>query len=641
MKSATKLVEQALPREAVQAHRVLGLEVEGGFLHGLRFEFARDLNCLIGGRGAGKTTAFELLRWAIKGAPLDPATGQEKRESLRLLQQNLGEQGRVRVRIETKQGTRYTVERRLGAEARVLDEAGVPTDLELTHGLIFDLDVYSQNEIETLAQDPASQLRLLDRLAGPEQRICQERIDAVRQQIQQNTHLVHSLGEVVAQLEVCVKERAQVEAALRVKGIEGTGELSEVDAAILEKGAHQRESDTLEAVERFVGAARERIGSLGRLLRDGPAIAQGVGRGPNRDVIGELLDLVAGTCEEARRQLLALDGRLEGVAGVARRSRGALARRHRAQEARYRELIAANEREQRRASEQLTLERRLREIQVKERERDEKRAELEAARARRVELKAELSTLQDERFARRDAVARSISRRLEGQVGVAVRQGADRSAFRAVLAPAFKGVRTPYQALLTQLVDACTPGDLVAALESPDPKARLAIRLGADAPERVGVLVDQLLGTIYPLQAESADIEDAPELRLKDGRTWKPASDLSTGQKCTAVLPILLLESDRPLAVDQPEDNLDNAFVFEAVVSRLREVKEERQLILVTHNPNIPVLGDAARVFVLRSDGQQASLAAQGTVDEVREEVARLLEGGRAAFEARRERYGY
>ncbi len=63
----------------------------------------------------------------------------------------------------------------------------------------------------------------------------------------------------------------------------------------------------------------------------------------------------------------------------------------------------------------------------------------------------------------------------------------------------------------------------------------------------------------------------------------------------TAILPILLLDSANPLLIDQPEDNLDNRFIFETVVDSIHKVKTGRQLIFVTHNPNIPVLGDGTR----------------------------------------------
>jgi DNA repair ATPase RecN len=93
--------------------------------------------------------------------------------------------------------------------------------------------------------------------------------------------------------------------------------------------------------------------------------------------------------------------------------------------------------------------------------------------------------------------------------------------------------------------------------------------------------------------------------------------------------------------IDQPEDNLDNAFVYDTVVRALQTIKGTRQVIFVTHNPNIPVLGEAERVFVFSSDGQHSTLQQVGTVDECREPIERILEGGREAFLKRMSRYGH
>ena len=139
---------------------------------------------------------------------------------------------------------------------------------------------------------------------------------------------------------------------------------------------------------------------------------------------------------------------------------------------------------------------------------------------------------------------------------------------------------------------------------------------------------------------EVVELHDRPVFKLLDGKSYKESTALSTGQKCTVILPTLLQEAVRPLLVDQPEDNLDNAFVFDAVVPSVNEVAKGRQLIFATHNPNLPVLGDAQRVFVLESTGDHATVARSGDVDCVAQDIMRILEGGREAFEARRERYG-
>jgi predicted ATPase len=126
---------------------------------------------------------------------------------------------------------------------------------------------------------------------------------------------------------------------------------------------------------------------------------------------------------------------------------------------------------------------------------------------------------------------------------------------------------------------------------------------------------------------------------------------LSTGQKATAILLVLLLDSpaSAPLVVDQPEDDLDNAFIADDVVPRLRADKHSRQFLLSTHNPNIPVLGDAEQVIRLTADGEAGAgghaFVDDGHIGSLDQPAIRVvleaLEGGRKAFERRRRRYGY
>ena len=99
------------------------------------------------------------------------------------------------------------------------------------------------------------------------------------------------------------------------------------------------------------------------------------------------------------------------------------------------------------------------------------------------------------------------------------------------------------------------------------------------------------------------------------------------------------MDSENPLLVDQPEDNLDNGFIYGTIVDSIRKIKSRRQLVFVTHNPNVPVLGDADGVFVLSSDGASARLVGAGSVDDCKSHIVTLLEGGEDAFRMRGERY--
>jgi ABC-type cobalamin/Fe3+-siderophores transport system ATPase subunit len=134
-----------------------------------------------------------------------------------------------------------------------------------------------------------------------------------------------------------------------------------------------------------------------------------------------------------------------------------------------------------------------------------------------------------------------------------------------------------------------------------------------------------------------------------DPDNWQTLEGLSTGQKATAVLLLLLLESEAPLVVDQPEDDLDNRFIADGVVPTMKDEKRKRQFVFSTHNANIPVLGDAELIIGLSTglfDGNvqmRVNKDHMGSIDlqPVREMVEEILEGGKTAFEMRRQKYGF
>ena len=110
------------------------------------------------------------------------------------------------------------------------------------------------------------------------------------------------------------------------------------------------------------------------------------------------------------------------------------------------------------------------------------------------------------------------------------------------------------------------------------------------------------------------------------------------------MIPIILLESNCPLIIDQPEDNLDNKLVFNLVVDILRCLKEQRQIIVATHNPNIPVSGDAEQIIVFDATSRETcEILEQGSIDDtaVIHQIKTIMEGSEDAFRIRAEKYGY
>ncbi|MCY4050180.1 MAG: AAA family ATPase, partial [Gammaproteobacteria bacterium] len=118
------------------------------------------------------------------------------------------------------------------------------------------------------------------------------------------------------------------------------------------------------------------------------------------------------------------------------------------------------------------------------------------------------------------------------------------------------------------------------------------------------------------------------------GYGWTSITQGSQGQRSAALLAFLLAFGNEPLVLDQPEDDLDNQLIYDLIVRQIRENKLRRQLIIVTHNPNIVVNGDAEMVHALEFKSGQCRVVESGALQDtsVREEVCQIMEGGLEAF---------
>ncbi|MYA82932.1 MAG: AAA family ATPase [Acidimicrobiales bacterium] len=133
------------------------------------------------------------------------------------------------------------------------------------------------------------------------------------------------------------------------------------------------------------------------------------------------------------------------------------------------------------------------------------------------------------------------------------------------------------------------------------------------------------------------------EFRTSD-KNYRPLDKLSGGQRVNLLLSLLLATSDsRPLVIDQPEDELDNRFLFETLLPALHRLKGRRQVIVATHNANIVVNGDADQVIQLDAADEHGYIACAGAIEDptVREAIVQTVDGGDEAFRLRRIKYGF
>lgn len=149
------------------------------------------------------------------------------------------------------------------------------------------------------------------------------------------------------------------------------------------------------------------------------------------------------------------------------------------------------------------------------------------------------------------------------------------------------------------------------------------------------------LDKFYRLEELIPNDELVVSYKPEGGKKFVPLSAASAGQKTTAILTFILAYGNVPLILDQPEDDLDNKLVYELVVKRLKIAKRNRQIIVITHNANIPVNGDAEYITSMDSDSVSVKKKYEGTLDqaEIRSEICDVMEGSEFAFSMRAHKY--
>jgi ABC-type lipoprotein export system ATPase subunit/uncharacterized coiled-coil protein SlyX len=134
------------------------------------------------------------------------------------------------------------------------------------------------------------------------------------------------------------------------------------------------------------------------------------------------------------------------------------------------------------------------------------------------------------------------------------------------------------------------------------------------------------------------DVTEYKIINVKYGGT--AIESASFGQKCTAVVVILLLFSNYPLIIDEPEAHLDSSLIANYLVPLIKEKKVDRQIIFATHNANFVINGDAEKIFILNNEDGTTSIT-ETTIENLdhRAELMKL-EGGKEAFEKRGDKLG-
>ncbi len=616
----------------------------GGYLDDLEIEFSDHLNAVIGGRGTGKSTLLECIRFAMN---LRPFGKNAQKQHDDIVKENLGkEKGMIEMRIRSSamNGRFFTVSRRYSEKTVVKNEAGELSPHSV-QDLLPQLEIFGQNEIYEMTQDTEGKRHLLSRFLEGDHREYEVIIQKVRNKLTENrTAIVRAYGNKT-NIEVDVEQLPKLQDQVNQFQSLGIEEkLKVVPKLEKEKQFSVRISEEIErlnyALNIVADSMPDTVFLSETVINDLPHNAL---LRQQRTVLEKLKNDIESFSKQFKQAIVSA----ENInTPIQQKLLGAIKSEESVLEEAFKNIPSS----QGKSGRQIGLEyqkilQKIEKIKPKKITLEQRKKVIAELENSRKKLLTELSESQANRSAKLQKAVKQLNKKLSGKLKLTI------------------GIECNREPLIQFLKESKLEGvgekRLVWVREGDFSPANLSatIRQGEDAlkshPWEVVPTVASAL-TKMPLERlldlDEVELSDTIKMELNvahGGATenYRELERLSTGQQCTAILHLLLLDNQDPLILDQPEDNLDNAFIADRIVSELRAAKIARQFLFATHNANIPVFGDAEWIGVFDVVDGKGTIPEkqQGAIDQpvIQKLAADILEGGKSAFNQRREKYGF
>jgi len=614
--------------------RIYGMAITGGFLHEETIHFSANLNCLIGGRGTGKSTAIRAIAYAFG------------------LNNEFGDYDNcpdsVTVYCEDENGIPYRYVRTRGGDIEVkAKEDGSVTDVPID---VFRIEYFGQGELAKVAEDPLKHPDLfqefLDRHTNLRDLL--ETEESLVTSLRENASRLNPLETAFSQLTVKKKSLEEIEKKLKVAE---EGKLREVVGTQSKLASEKTVRESIEAI----ATEYTKGWSLSTIQRDFDQILETAGtctedEASKKTIAGIKAALLKNNATVKQTEL-ELNTILKSCAKDLTKLVSELKVSHQRMSSEVATKLA-DLKARGLATDIPGLEGLLRqktsvakEIAGVEQRTDERKQ----CREQRAKLRTELKEVRERMTARRKAQLKGINSNLtetikDYTIFVKYDDAGITASFVSFIQEKMHGTYLQDN-LIENLCSRITPSELSdLVLERNSEKIAATTKISIEWAEKI---VDKLCywNILFELQALAKQPKPIITIRTKSTPAKEiPVLQLSDGQRHTILLTIAMLaESNVPLVIDQPEDDLDNAFIFSSIVTTLRAIKERRQVILVTHNANIAVLGDSELILPMCRENDYGKIRDRGSIDTdvTKRRVLDILEGGSTAFLRRKEMYSH
>lgn len=669
------------------SERIVEIEVQSTLTgqRPLRVTFNDGFTALIGGRGSGKSSVLEYLRFGLGKAEADitseETTGRRRREREAKLIDDTLKGGWVRIVLE-REGVRETWFRTGDKPEEIIVTLPDETEERITVAAAqqrFPARAFHQKELSTTMLDPEAAADNITGIAAAEvieerRRIDQEIVNAKRAV---TTALLEIATHWQAELELSqskstVEDLKRRHAALSSRLQEGGVQAEDLEI-LADAPRYGRAQNFLGEVERQIAEDRHRFSSAipAALLIDSARYAVAMTFPEIEALNGQVAAAREKVADSIRSALATLDeldqARAEASAAFSEGAQQFQARYEQAKErqAAHSTLIADSER----------LSTQLKQATATE---DQSAAAAAASRPaveRFSTARRKLADLVEERHVLLRRAADEVEEKSNGALKARAKRDRKPTEYIDALCDLFEGSRfREAEQHCAEWVAAALQEDgpgwvtvcdaliaiyrakiLAGSPTEPGAEAADAVRRAfshggiALTPNQVARiyanLTDQTLGVVL-----SATPKDSIALTYVSEGQHIRFDEASPGQQASALLRLLLRQVAGTLIIDQPEDDLDNRVMMQ-IVELIRTSKTRRQLIFATHNPNLVVNGDADKIVTMVAtvpEDRAGTAAARIRVEvdgaietpKVREAITRIMEGGLQAFDLRARKYG-
>lgn len=611
------------------------VKVNGGFLDGFEFNFHSGLNSIIGSKGTGKSLLIEFLRFALDQEPTNEILLNDHNNKL---ENRLRLFGEIEVDLLLDTGNIIKVKRQynpLENNPYLLSDG---QDISRLFPTLF----LSQNEIIKIAEEEEEQLKFIDRFF--DFREYKSRLTEIERELK-------ALDQTFAQSIEAFIELTEIKNRKKTKELE----LAEIDQK-LKNSIFDKFSDSetkfqnLISVNQYLKNLKEKVGISQKLFYDvpSPSFPENISKEP---VFKRLLNIIDQTKVIVTQNFVDLEKELDVKMQEMKAESQEIITTHKKIKLEYETYVKkSGGNYQTLASKRQTLTKEIMQLTEKLNLLKEKSEKISTLKDQREKLLNEIDKIYMSYRKERKERCKLFEDESQKKLLIDIEESTNIDEFRKRLIKLKKGTYLR-DADIDTICSKITPREFIQNLirysvNHEKSKLKPIVDLTKIEFEKISALSDYLLEAyelveLFEMQYKVIP-QDRPIIKYQlDDKSYASLSELSIGQKSTALLIMALSEGNIPIVIDQPEDSLDLKSVWDDVCQKLRKGKEKRQFILTTHNSSVAVASDTDNFIVLESDANSGQLKHSGAMDGeiLGKEVIDYLEGGIETYKRKMKKY--